>query len=618
MAACVDSLTKILKNYLSHVLYIDDEFKVAWRRKVDEEVQRPPRSSRHKVVQEERESVNSGDRATMDNLAEFCTAVREEYPEILLTPVVYRDSIDVENLVVHMKNARLLVIDWKLSDKVTAIQLLNRQEFFGQLRFCVIYTSRLEEAEREFVSSIPNVKDAGLKNAVFNGYSYDYVRINSIIYMICEKDKFDFHMIIDSLTEIFVSEIGYFPIAFIDMIARLEEKVPFYLNEFSYPFDNLLMLQTNSDGLPLSELSYMINDMVINNIRSDIELNDKVLDGIYEKQIGRLRDLLKEDGRFQDRLNESLEYIFDRLGCKEEERKIFENISAGEYKTTIQKAINKPEDLSKGIHKASDSLARLYARKKVESVIPASDNLSPDMRKVKSELVGLYKQQIQNKIEKLFPVCLMILSNPKESYDLNRLVTSLKVVKYPEDKREFSDIFIDCYECKDEYMCLKSQENGSPLGFLQNKLNVGDVFYLRTEQGQKEKFYLCIVPSCHLLRPKKVEGILLFVEGKVVDEKPDNTLKDSEHFTILPGINDRQMLVRIVWQFHRIYMLDLNRVARKDYENFCRPYRLTNEYFRQIMGEFVSFYSKSGVEELFLKGDSALDQLLLQSKESDE
>lgn len=618
MAACVDSLTKILKNYLSHVLYIDDEFKVAWRRKVDEEVQRPPRSSRHKVVQEERESVNSGDRATMDNLAEFCTAVREEYPEILLTPVVYRDSIDVENLVVHMKNARLLVIDWKLSDKVTAIQLLNRQEFFGQLRFCVIYTSRLEEAEREFVSSIPNVKDAELENAVFNGYSYDYVRINSIIYMICEKDKFDFHMIIDSLTEIFVSEIGYFPIAFIDMIARLEEKVPFYLNEFSYPFDNLLMLQTNSDGLPLSELSYMINDMVINNIRSDIELNNKVLDGIYEKQIGRLRDLLEEYGRFRDRLNESLKYIFERLGCKEEEKKIFENIPADKYKTIIQKAINKPEDLSKGIHKASDSLAKLYARKKVESVIPASDNLSPDMRKVKSELVGLYKQQIQNKIEKLFPVCLMILSNPKESYDLNRLVTSLKVVKYPEDKRKFSDIFIDCYECKDEYMCLKSQENGSPLGSLQNKLNAGDIFYLRTEQGQKEKFYLCIVPSCHLLRPKKVEGILLFVEGKVVDEKPDNTLKDSEHFTILPGINGGQMLVRVIWQFHRIYMLDLKQVARKDYENFCRPYRLTNEYFRQIMGEFVSFYSKSGVEELFLKGDSALDQLLLQSKESDE
>ncbi len=617
MAACVDSLAKILKNYLSHVVYIDDEFKVAWRIKADEEVRRPPRSSRHKAIQEERKSAISSGAATTDNLAEFCMAVREEYPEILLTPVVYREPMDIQNLVVHMKNARLLVIDWKLSDKVTAIQLLNREEFFGQLRFCVVYTSRLEEAEEEFVSSIPNVRDAGLKNAMCNGYRYDYVRINSVIYMICEKDKFDFHMIIDSLTEIFVSEIGYFPIAFIDMIARLEEKVPFYLNEFSYPFDNLLLLQTNSDGLPLSELSYMISDMVINNIRSDIELNGKVLDGIYEKQIGRLSDLLETDEEFRDRLNESLKYIFDRLGCGEE-RKIFESISADEYKNTIQKAIKRPDDLSKGIHNASEALAKLYARKKVECVIPDSNNLSSDMKKVQKELVGLYKKQIQNKIEKLFPVCLMILNNPRESYDLNRLVTSLKVVKYTEDKRGFSDIFNDCYECKDGYMCLKIPENGSALGSLQNKLNAGDIFYLRTEQGRAEKFYLCIVPSCHLLRPKKVEGILLFMEGKVVDKKPDGTLKESEHFTILPGVNDRRMLVRIIWQFHRIYMLDLKQVARKDYENFCRPYRLTNEYFRQIMGEFVSFYSKSGVEELFLKGDSALDQLLLQSKESDE
>lgn len=617
MAAGVDSLTKILQKYLSHIVYIDDEFKVTWRIKENEEVRRPPRSSRHKVVQEEKKSVISSAPSTTDNLAEFCMAVREEYPEILLTPVVYKEPMDVENLVVHMKNARLLVIDWKLSDKVTAIQLLNREEFFGQLRFCVIYTSRLEEAETEFVSCIPNVRETGLKKGMFNGQRYDYVRINSVIYMICAKDKFDFHMIIDSLTEIFVSEIGYFPIAFIDMIARLEEKVPFYLNEFSYPFDNLLLLQSNSDGLPLSELSYIISDMIINNIKSDIELNDKVLDGIYEKQISRLNNLLEEDKDFCARLDEILKYILDRLSCGEE-RKIFQSISIDEYKNIIQKAIKRPDNLSKGIHNASESLARLYAKKKVEYVISFGNNLSSDMKKVQKELVGLYKKQIQNKIEKVFPVCLMILSNPKESYDLNRLVTSLKVVKYTEDKRKFPDIFNDCYECKDEYMCLKISENGPALGSLQNKLNAGDIFYLRTEQGQEEKFYLCIVPSCHLLRPKKVEGILLFVEGKVVDKKPDNTLKDSEHFTILPGVNDRQMLVRVVWQFHRIYMLDLKRMARKKYDNFCRPYRLTNEYFRQIMGEFVAFYSKSGVEELFLKGDSALEQLLVQSKEKDE
>ena len=93
--------------------------------------------------------------------------------------------------------------------------------------------------------------------------------------------------------------------------------------------------------------------------------------------------------------------------------------------------------------------------------------------------------------------------------------------------------------------------------------------------------------------------------------KPDRNLKDSEHFTILPGIEDENQILRVVWQYHRIVNLDLKKVSMDDYENLYRPYRLTYEHIRQIMGEFVSFYSKSGVEELFLKADTALDYLLL-------
>ncbi len=611
MVACAESLVKILKQYLNHIVYIDDEFKISWPIEEKEETPSPSRKSR--IVQKNVEMQQSIEKSEKieSNLEVFCKTMHKMYPEILLTPLVYEETMDVENLLIHMKNARMLVMDWKLSERMTAIQLLNKAEFSGQLRFCVIYTSNLPDAEKDFIDKIPNAKQDALKRGNCKDKSYDYIRVNSVLYMICEKDKFNFHMIMDSLVNIFIREVGYFPIAFIDMIARLERRVPYYLNEFSYPFDKLLLLQTSSDGLPVGEVSHTISNMVMNNIKTDIDLDENVLNGIYENQIHLLSDILNNDEEFKNKLCKSLDVIFDRLECTEENRSILRSISTEEYKEIIKKAISDFMNLSKGIHKASESMAKLYGKKKAEKIIN-ENGIIGESSKVKSELIRLYKEQFKEKAEKIFPACLMVLANPEESYDVNRLVTSLKVVNYKEGERKISDIFQECYDLKEEEMCIKTDNNGPKLGLLQNKLNSGDILYKKeTENGEVGTFYLCIVPSCQLLRPKKVEGNILFVEGKIVSEKPNEQLKDSEHFTILPGIDDKNKLVRVVWKYHRIVALDLNKISCSDYENLYRPYRLTYEYVRQIIGEFVAFYSKSGVEELFLKADSSLDHLLL-------
>lgn len=613
MIACAESLVEILKQYLNHIVYIDDEFKISWSMEEEEkDIQRPPRNSRRTRIDLEKQQEIEESKAIENNLEVFCKTMRKAYPEILLTPVVYEETMDVQQLLAHMKNARMLVLDWKLSDRVTAIQLLNEAGFSGQLRFCVIYTSRLNEAEKDFINKIPNAKQDALKRGICKDKNYDYIRVDSVLYMICEKDKFDFHMIMDSLVDVFISEVGYFPIAFIDMIARLEKRVPYYLNEFAYPFDKLLLLQTNSDGLPVNEVTHTISDMVINNIKADIDLDENVLNGIYENQIQLLNNLLENSEEFENKFCKSLDVIFERLECTEENKSILRAISTEEYKKIIKKAISDSGNLSKGIQKASESLAKLYGKKKAEKIIN-ENGIASEVSKVKNELIRLYKGQFKEKAEKLFPACLMILVNPEEGYDVNRLVTSLKIVNYKENERKLSDIFRGCYEQKEDKMCIKEDNNGPKLGLLQNKLNSGDILFKKeTGNGKMGSFYLCIVPSCHLLRPKKVEGNILFVEGKIVSEKPKKELKDSEHFTILPGIDDENKLVRVVWKYHRIVALDLKKISCSNYENLYRPYRLTYEYVREIIGEFVAFYSKSGVEELFLKADSALDHLLLQ------
>lgn len=612
MAVYAESLTKILKQYLNHIVYIDDEFKVSWETEEKEELP-PPRRSRRASKDVEEAQQSEEVTAPKSNLENFCRVVRKEYPEILLTPLVYEDSIDEKNLIMHMKNARMLILDWSLSERVTAVHLLENAEFSGQLRFCVIYTSRLESAKREFVEKISNVKEEGFHHSQYKERDYDYIRVNSVIYMLCEKDKFDFHMIMDSLVDIFIKEIGYFPIAFIDMIVRVEQKVPYYLNEFSYPFDKLLFLQTSSDGLPIYDVYHTISDMVINNIRTDIDLDENVLNGIYDNQIDTLNKILQEKETFEDRLNRSLEEILKRLGCKDEDKEIIKSIPVEKYKKIMEKAIKEPKDLSKGIQKASEEFAKAYGTEKAERVIAESNIEDNGKRKVKKELIRLYARQIQEKVEKIFPACLMVISNPEESYNVNRLVTSLKVVNYKSEEKTFSDIFENCYDENEEYMCIKTDSNGPKLGLLQNKLNPGDVLYKRRKDtGELEGCYLCIVPSCHLLRPKKVEGNIVFVEGKIVKEKPDGKLRDSEHFAILPGVDDENQLVRVIWQYHKIAAIDFHKISKDDFKRLYRPYKLAYEYVRQIMGEFVAFYSKSGVEELFLKADTSLGHLLLQ------
>lgn len=615
-------LTKILKKYLSHIVYVDDEFKIPWKLSTDEPVGRPPRRNRRRISQDMESVPAEEGEEEKRNLESFCEFVQENYPEILLTPILYKGTKGDINLFLHMKNARLLILDWNLSEdrpeKVTAVNLLQSMEFSGQLRFCVIYTSNLKDAKDEFIEKVPYVRESGLKKGVFKeknkGAIYEYVRADSVIYMLCEKDKFDFRMIIGALTEVFIHEIGYFPIAFIDMISRLEEKVPEYLNKFSHPFDKLLLLQTSADGLPLVDVYGSINHMVMNNIQADIDLDPAVLESIYKEQIHQIEVLLEDREQFEERLEKSIPIIKEKLECDKRSREIVCGLETEEYRSIIEKAVSVPSDLTRGISKASAAMAKLCGERKAEKLLEESHIPKEQSEKIKKELVRIYRRELEEKMRKVIPACLMILTAPEQNYNINSLITSLKTVSYDEEKQQFSQIFAECYEEKSGHMCLKAGSDEKPsLALLQNKLNPGDVFFRRNAEGRDiDACYLCIVPACHLLRPKKVEGNIVLVKGEIVEGQPKEQLKASEHFTILPGTEDENKPIHVIWKYHRIHEIDLKKIPLKDYEALYRPYHLTYEYIRQIVGEFVSFYSKSGVEELFLKSDVSLERLLTQ------
>ncbi len=609
-------LSKILKRYLSHIVYIDDVFNVSWNLTKKEELIIPSRSNRRYGNSDKisNQKYNNEIEKTSD-LEKFCEFVQKNYPEILLTPIKYTSYTDNSQLSLHMKNARLLILDWNLSEKITAIKLLNQSKFSGQLRFCVIYTSMLLEAKSEFIENIEGVKEQGLTPGEFDSKNYEYVRANSTIYMICEKDKFDFNMIIGALMDIFIKEVGYFPIAFIDMISGLEKKVPYYLNKFAQPFDKLLLLQTNSDGLPMEDMYHTISDMVINNIKSDIDLNESVLKSIYNKQIEALRELLESEDVFKDRVNRTIDIIFAKLECNKRLKEAVRNISIVNYRTIVQKVIKNPDTLYKGVENAGRFLAKCCADQMANKIIQeyrGGDDIQHTA--LIKELSSMYRHQFEEKIKKILPSCLITLLDPEQEYEIDSLITSLKTVSYDNGEKYLYEIFNGVYEDHGDTMSLLCDNNGTAkLALLQNKLKSGDIIFEKADFDENCMAYLCILPSCHMLRPKKVDGKILFLKGKIINDYPKNPLRDNEHFTILPRINDKKQ-VHIIWQYHNVLSMDMSKINKVNFQSYYRPYRLIHDYLRQIVGEFISFYSKSGVEELFIKSDVSLHQLIFNEK----
>ncbi|MDD3417321.1 MAG: response regulator receiver domain [Lachnospiraceae bacterium] len=610
-------LSKILREYLSQIVYIDDTFEVTWNLEKEENPKKPSKSNRYigKSIENSDAKPAKPEKSKFET---FCEFVQITYPEILLTPILYSSRTKDDQLLLHMKNARLLILDWSLASKTTAVKLLNEADFSGQLRFCVIYTSKLVEAKAEFINEMKGVKKQGLLPGKWDKENYEYIRADSTIYMICEKDKFDFDMIIKALTDVFVKEIGYFPIAFIDMIAGLEQKVPYYLNKFAQPFDKLLLLQTNADELPLEDMYHTVSDMVINNIRSDIDLDEQVLKSIYSKQVESLETLIETEDLFNERLVRTLDITLGKLECDDKVKSAIKKISNENYKKIVNKVIKKQDNLYKGIEEAGRFMAKCCADHMAEEMLQGFVGDEQHQNKIKKELSGMYKIQFEKKIKKVLPACLITLLNPEQDYEINNLITSLKTISYEEEEQRFNKIFYDCYNEKDDTMVLKCNTQDHPqFILLQNKLKTGDILFEKEDIDEKSTAYLCIVPSCHMLRPKKVDGKILFLKGRIVKDYPTQTLKDNQHFTILPEVNEKG-LVHVIWQYHDVVSIDMSIIKKEEFFSYYRPYRLAYEYTRQIVGEFVSFYSKSGVEDLFFKSDISLHQLMTKKVKASE
>ena len=127
----MSEMEAILKEYLNHITYIDDEFKIAWEEDEEEDkaLKRPRRSGTY--VQKENNEGKTEEVTEKDSLWDFCIFMQKKYPDISLIPVPYYKGITENALQKYIDSAKLLVIDWELGADATktAIDVIKKSNF---------------------------------------------------------------------------------------------------------------------------------------------------------------------------------------------------------------------------------------------------------------------------------------------------------------------------------------------------------------------------------------------------------------------------------------------------------------------------------------------------------
>lgn len=610
----MSEMEDILKEYLNHITYIDDDFKIAWEEEDNEALKRPRRSGIYAKMEDHEEKTE--ELAKKDSFRDFCVFMQEKYPNISLIPVPYSKGITEKALRNYIDSAKLLVIDWELEDggAKTAIDIIKASNFKNLFKLCVIYTSNLSQAQDDFCKKM-KYKEERIKAAGEGDKTYTYIRDNANLFMLCEKSHFTFSDIIHEFTKLFLKEIGYFSISFIEMFSRLEKQIPHYLNDFKEPFDSLLLLQAISDDMPLVDLNYEFDNMVMSTLSDDIHLNGNILEKICYQKIEDIKTLVKNPVDLKERIDVSINKICDSIKKGSKAKEILEKIELSEYEKFILESISNKEQLYVSIRKVGADIAKRYLEIEFERSIDQIGSLNDaEKKKLRKEYTKLKLEEVKKKMIDAIPVFLIMILEPEKEWNqtLRKLICMLKIRKYNKDEIKMKDIFEGCYE-KDNNgnMELKKKSgNGRDWELIYNKVKQGDVFFKYSQDNKVEECYLCIIPQCHTLRPDKIDGKLQLIKGIVEDRKTGRIMRKNEHLTLLPNPKMENKTLFVTWQFYNVFPVDLECLKKDIYDEFHREYRLDDDYVRQIMGEFNAFYSKVGVEEIFAKNNVIFSRIL--------
>lgn len=625
-----EQMKNIIKSYLNTIVYIDDKFGLSLVGEESEPaLEQPKRILRRSANSntEETHLIYSNPEPTpeRDQLTVLLEKMQRKYPNIKLQPVKYSGEEDKAYVELNIKSSKLVVIDWQLSetgtqDKYTAVDVIQiALQTSSQMRLLVVYTSDADGAESDFIRKGVITK---FSESELRGNKFKFAIENSSIIMLCQKSNFTAEYLIEAYADLIIGNFGYFPVAFLDMLLCLDKKAGSLLKRFSQPFDSILLMQLENSGVNYNDNIELLRNLVTNSVYDEIQCDPCIVDNMYKERINTLIKLEElDDTAFAQKRDDAIDYLLSR--CGKENKKVYKalkEIPIPLFKNSL-KAINvEPENWHESldvfqnflIEQASiicaDNIVKeFHEQAEINSKTSGQkgrvDNLK---RKIYLNLFRAEKAFIKEVLSNTTSFFLMLLSDLKIGASINDLIANLKLKTYINDDPDLGKLI-------DENMVLDTdgKVHESCKEKMKNKLFPGDILFKEGPSGPGD-FIICITPSCQMFRPFKVDYVVSYVRGEMLTKGLEKNKRDSEHVSIIPHPSVTDKLIGIKWKFHEIIQFDLKtRSGIDNLKSYKRQYRLTDDYYRQITSEFNSFYSKVGVEDLFIKNSTELANFFL-------
>lgn len=632
---CVDDVKRILKQYLNQVVYIDDIFTLSLAGTKDNKstkeatatlpVRRPiTKKLKTEDISDYNYSIPSQkEEEEKSHLEKLIELIQHEHKDIQLFPIKYLGKESIETVINGINTSHLTIIDWNLEESCTAANILEKViKNTEQMRLFVVYTSKKEEAEKNFKLIFNDMAFKDCKSSQTNKeYKFCIYNSSSII-MLCDKSTFNINEIIDEFSNILIDEFGFFPVVFFDTIIKLSGKTGKLLKKFAHPFESLLILQMYTSDFKFDDLPNVFTDLITNHISDELEVDSNIVHMIYEAKIKKINSLASlENSIIKNKIKEAIHTIIINYKGNKMYLNTLMNVDIEKFKRALSEFDSVPSNWSDSINKFvsalhKDLLSKIVIEKSREYTyihqMKENDEKNNILKQLNEKLSKDHEKNLLEWLKNVFPTFLTVFCDSSIPCSVNNLISTLKLIKYNDiDLNNILNNKIIKKEIINPETGEKELDKKITAKNLKNMFFAGDI--LIDSEG---RYLLCITPPCDAFRPEKVNFKLNYIYGKVIEKniplsETIRFLKSSEHITIIPDYISNK-LIGIKWQYFRNKLFDLEYEDNvKDLQKYKRPYRLAPDYAQQIINKYAAYYTRVGVEEIFIKQTPQIGNIFL-------
>lgn len=543
---------------------------------------------------------------------------QKEYSGIKLTPVLYSDAgVDQKQLATQISNSPLTLIDWELADKTHAFSILK--DLLGNnkhLKVIVVYTASFQDALKELNEDEIFSKCPKVPTDEYDNLDCCICNQNSLL-IVADKLKYNILKIQEVIVNLFISTCGILPVAVLDYMQKAQILSDELFSAFSMPIEGLYQIQMYFSELNDPAAAQTITALVQNRFSESCKIEPALINELFDFHKKRLADFVAlDDSIAKDRLSKTLRtvskiYVGDQRKFCTKLIRIDYAIFKECCETASAKSSNWVQFYS-AFKKYFEVLKEALVNDAVNSLLGAVCKIDfpEDKQTVLDELKKVTTKRERSAISEkvdgfaqhFTPVLIQLLLSSEDMLHKGfEFVDNLKIKK--EDNSNLGEYLAAGLGIKDS-----DRE-----AFLMDKLHFGDV--LVKEAEGKTEYLLCITPPCDAFRPAKTDLNIVYIRGYQRKHDAINTkqARSGVHSTVLPmSTGSQDSIVFVDWAFFDIVKFNLS--TDDDYRllsTFHRPYRLSEQYARQIANMFTSYFSRAGVDEVFFKSDADLRTLFL-------